>query len=246
MLVLIWNVFHGRSRPPAGRELFDEFAASLEAWNWDAALLQEVPPWWCGPLASRCGAEESATLTSRNWLPAMRRAVATRWPDLIKSNGGGANLILVRGRRILEHRRARLCWLPERRWVHAVAISDGTWVGNLHTEPRAEQGAHAARMMRAWAGEQPVVLGGDFNVPADQLAEALAEIGFTYAGGSGGDLVFADGLIGGNVETVDRGPLSDHAPLVLRLSRSRADARQAVAEPSVPHARPPSPRGARP
>ncbi len=46
MRVLTWNLMHGRAVPPAGRELFDEFALALAGWEWEVALLQEVPPWW--------------------------------------------------------------------------------------------------------------------------------------------------------------------------------------------------------
>ena len=46
MLVLTWNLFHGRAVPPAGRDLLGDFAAALAGWDWDVALLQEVPPWW--------------------------------------------------------------------------------------------------------------------------------------------------------------------------------------------------------
>ena len=35
--------FHGRSVPESRRDLFDEFAAALAGWEWDVALLQEVP-----------------------------------------------------------------------------------------------------------------------------------------------------------------------------------------------------------
>ena len=125
--VLTWNLLHGRAVPRAGRDLFDEFAAALGGWNWDLALLQEVPPWWPAALARDGWTPISGSvLTSRNALLALRRAVAIRWPDVIKSNGGGANAILVRGERIVEHRAQRLCSLPERRWMHAARLGDGT------------------------------------------------------------------------------------------------------------------------
>ena len=38
-----------------------------------------------------------SVLTSRNLGLPLRRAIASRNPDLLKSNGGGANAILVRG-----------------------------------------------------------------------------------------------------------------------------------------------------
>ena len=50
-----------------------------------------------------CGAEARAVLTSRNALLPLRRAIAERRPDLIKSNGGGANAILVRRRGHARH-----------------------------------------------------------------------------------------------------------------------------------------------
>ena len=56
MRVLTWNLFHGRAVPPAGRDLAREFAAALAAWEWDVALLQEVPPWWPPALGRACGA----------------------------------------------------------------------------------------------------------------------------------------------------------------------------------------------
>ena len=51
--VLTWNLMHGRARPSAGRDLRPEFTAALAGWEWDVALLQEVPPWWPEPLARR-------------------------------------------------------------------------------------------------------------------------------------------------------------------------------------------------
>ncbi|MDP8968304.1 MAG: hypothetical protein M3N04_06880, partial [Actinomycetota bacterium] len=81
MRVLTWNLYHGRAVPPAGRDLQDEYAAALAGWNWDVALLQEVPPWWPPVLARACEADERTALTSRNALPALRRAIAQRAPD---------------------------------------------------------------------------------------------------------------------------------------------------------------------
>ena len=107
MLVLSWNLFHGRAQPAAGRPLAAEFAAALAGWSWDVALLQEVPPWWPAPLAAATGASARMALTSRNSLLAVRRAIASRNPDLLGANGGGCNAILVRGGTIGAHRDAR-------------------------------------------------------------------------------------------------------------------------------------------
>jgi endonuclease/exonuclease/phosphatase family metal-dependent hydrolase len=201
---------HGRAVPPAGRDLFDEFAGALSGWTWDVALLQEVPPWWPSRLIP--SAEWRSVLTSRNFALPVRRTIATRWPDAIKSNGGGANAILVRDRPILEHRSQRLAWLPERRWIHAARLP-GVWVGNLHASGKglAESGREfeiAREALLEWAGEDPAVLGGDFNVRSLYLP------GFRYAGGAHVDHVLVSGLkVAGPAEVLDRGRLSDHAPV---------------------------------
>src|SRR3954447_12080546 len=114
MRVLTWNLFHGRAVPEIRRSLLPEFTTMLAGWEWDVALLQEVPPWWPPALAAACGAQERSVLTSRNLALPARRAVASRRPDLLKANGGGANTILVRGR-VLEHRATLLTRWPERR-----------------------------------------------------------------------------------------------------------------------------------
>lgn len=211
--VLTWNLLHGRSLPPAGHDLFEEFAERLAGWAWDVALLQEVPPWWPQPLGAATGAQARMALTSRNALLPARRAIAVRWPDLIKSNGGGANAILVRGRGIEAHRVRRLSWLPERRWVHAVRLAGGLWVGNLHTGSFAEQGRLAAATLLGWAEGAPVVLGGDFNVAP------LTLDGFDLAGGHGVDQVFVGGAMtpGGSSEVLERGRLSDHKPVLVSV-----------------------------
>ncbi len=213
--VLTWNLLHGRSVPGAGRDLFDEFAIALQGWEWDVALLQEVPPWWPAALADRLGAEPRYKLTSRNALLPIRRAIAVRRPDLIKSGGGGANAILVRGDSVLQHRWRRLCLWPERRWVHGVLLQRaGVWVANLHGGGPVRDANRAAASVLAWAGPHtPAVLGGDFNI------RNLALDGFAYAGGHDVDLVFARGLApAGEAEALDRGALSDHAPVSVTLA----------------------------
>ncbi len=218
MRVLTWNVFHGRSRPPAGRDLFEEFAAAIAAWPWDVALLQEVPPWWPRRLAERSRASMRMNVTGRVLLPGVQRRVADRWPDVMKSWGGGSNAILVRDARIADHREQRLRWLPERRWMHAVRLEGGTWLANIHAQtrprPRPEHDiAKAARALDAWTAGAPVVFGGDFNIP-DPVVPAMERIG-----GRGVDHVFARGYDRVSGERLDAGPLSDHAPLLYGLSR---------------------------
>src|SRR3954447_2899899 len=113
MRVLTWNLFHGRAVPEIRRSLLPEFTTMLAGWEWDVALLQEVPPWWPPALAAACGARHAAAPTSRNFAPPVRRAMASRAPDVLKSNGGGANAILVRGE-LTARARVRLTVRPER------------------------------------------------------------------------------------------------------------------------------------
>lgn len=227
MLVLTWNLFHGRALPNAGRDLFPEFRDALDGWEWDVALLQEVPPWWPVPLARACGASARMALTSRNALPCVRRAIAERAPDLIKSNGGGANAILVRGQAIAEHRRVVLRHRPERRVMHAVRLPGG-WVGNLHAQVHSEARAQAdlqrsAAALLDWAGETgAVVLGGDTNTRRPNAP------GFAIAGGHDVDFVMARGMARhGRVDVLDRGTLSDHAPVRVQLLPAEVAGRSA-------------------
>jgi endonuclease/exonuclease/phosphatase family metal-dependent hydrolase len=227
LCVLTWNLKHGRAVPSAGRDLFEDFLAALAGWRWDVALLQEVPPWWPSLLGARLRADWRLVLTSRNAGLAARRALATRWPDAIKSNGGGCNAVLVRQGSdavgaIAEHRILRLTWLPERRWLIAVrpARPGEMWVGNVHLTGGhggaavGEARAAAAAMLK-WAGDRgSAVLGGDFNL------SSLALDGFSHAAGVHVDHVFARGLdAAGEAEVLDSGPLSDHAPLRVALRR---------------------------
>lgn len=217
MRVLTWNLFHGRAVPGARRDLQERFAAVLASWAWDVALLQEVPPWWPPALARACDADARSAPTSRNALPAVRRRLAERWPDVMKSNGGGANAILVRpgGGRIVDDRRLLLRRWPERRVCHAVALDDATWCANLHAQvdspARARADAErAAAATLAWASGAPVLLGGDFNVGAPAAA------GLRRLGGQGVDHVLGRGWsAAGPPEAPDRGELSDHAAVIV-------------------------------
>lgn len=219
MKILSWNLFHGRAVPPAGRDLHARFAAALAGWDWDVALLQEVPPWWAPRLARACDADARTALTSRNVpLPGLRRRVADRWPDVIKSGGGGANTILVRGMRITEHRTVTLRRWPERRVGHAVALDGGPWCANLHAQVHSEERARsdiarAAAATLQWSRGSPALLGGDFNVREPRVP------GFEWLGGRG-----VDHLLGHEIETadepvrvLDHGELSDHAPVLVTV-----------------------------
>jgi endonuclease/exonuclease/phosphatase family metal-dependent hydrolase len=224
MQVLTWNLFHGRAVPPAGRDLRAQFAAALAGWSWDVALLQEVPPWWAPDLARACEAEARTALTSRN-VPfgALRRWVADRRPDLIKSGGGGANTILVRGMTITDHRQIVLRRWPERRVCHGVALDGGPWCSNLHAQVHSMQRAEAdiarsAAATLAWSRGGPALLGGDFNVRAPQAP------GFEWLGGHGVDHVLGHAVIptGEPAQILDSGVLSDHAPILVSLTLAPA------------------------
>lgn len=217
--VITWNLMHGRAQPRAGRDLQREFTAVLADWDWDVALLQEVPPWWPAPLAAALGAEYRLVLTSRNGLLALRRAIAVRQPDLIKSNGGGANAILARRDRIVAHQAYRLRRWPERRWLHAVRLACGIWVANVHASAGSEGAAmHDGRVVAAtslrWAGGDPLTVGGDFNLRRPEFP------GLRHVAGRDVDHVFvADGVRAeGGYAVLERGVLSDHPPLAVTVA----------------------------
>jgi endonuclease/exonuclease/phosphatase family metal-dependent hydrolase len=194
----------------------------LAGWEWDAALLQEVPPWWPSLLADAAGAEQRTALTSRNIGLAGRRALAERWPDLIKSNGGGSNAILAR-RAIVEHHALRLRSWPERRVAQLARLDDGTCLANFHASARRELAeAELGRLWQralAWAGEKPLVLGGDLNLrdpraPGSDVAHlASRDVDHIFARGgqpaSPAELLDRHLILAGR-----RVELSDHVPLV--------------------------------
>jgi endonuclease/exonuclease/phosphatase family metal-dependent hydrolase len=223
--VLTWNLYHGRSLPPAGRELLREFASRLAAWQWDAALLQEVPPWWPPAIARTLGAEQRTALTSRNAGLAVRRSLARRWPDVLKSNGGGSNAILVRGS-IVQYAALRLRTWPERRVAQHVRLREGTCVVNYHASARRALAEQELERLLAysldWAGEAPVVVGGDLNLRAPL---ALANE-FGHVAQRDVDHLLARGLEpAAEAQLLDRdvvvgrarAELSDHVPLAVSL-----------------------------
>jgi endonuclease/exonuclease/phosphatase family metal-dependent hydrolase len=215
--VLTWNLFHGRSVPGSGRSLLGEFSATLAGWEWDVALLQEVPPWWPPALARAADAQARHVLTSRNSLLPLRRWIAERNPDLIRSNAGGANAILVRGAAIEQHASARLRRRPERRWAHGVRVGGGVWVVNVHAtvparDPERRDLALARDLALRWAGDAPLVLGGDVNQCTPHVP------GLTHVAGHHVDHLFVRGLeAAGPAWRPEHDALSDHDPLAVDL-----------------------------
>jgi endonuclease/exonuclease/phosphatase family metal-dependent hydrolase len=222
--VLTWNLFHGRSRPRGGRELLEEFSGLLAGWSWDLAILQEVPPWWPDALAERCGAVQRTALTSRNSLLGLRRALARRRPDLMKSNGGGANALLARVPLSADRAVGLRLW-PERRVGQLARLADGTVIANVHASTRvrlAEQElSRLSELALAWADGAPVVLGGDLNLRAPRPPDALVHVAARDV-----DHLFATGLERhGEPQIHERLALvagctlelSDHPPLEVEL-----------------------------
>ena len=168
------------------RGLLDEFATVLAGAAWDVALLQETPPRFAAPLAEACGAEAHRVLTSRNGLGVLRAAAARLNPDLIASGEGGSNLTLVRRggalggiveRRGLAIHEGR----PERRAMALTRTASGICVANLHATSNVPPMAVAdvllaARTAVEFAGEAPLLFGGDLNLRPRQNPELFAEL----------------------------------------------------------------------
>jgi endonuclease/exonuclease/phosphatase family metal-dependent hydrolase len=169
------------------RELTAEFATVLAAAEWDVALLQECPPRFAAPLARACDAEAHRVPTSRNSLRPLRTVAARLNPDLIASGEGGSNLTLVRntfrcalsphnGEKahrkgvIVERRELAIhTGRPERRAMAFTRTASGLCVANLHaTNDRPALAAadvlKAAQAATEWAGDLPLLFGGDLNL----------------------------------------------------------------------------------
>ena len=175
------------------RDLRPEFARLLAQAQWDVALLQECPPRWVARLAADCGAAAHVSLTSRNSLAPLRSLLARANPDLIASAEGGSNVILVRDEgaaAISEPRELVIATRPERRTMAFARLRSGIAVANLHASNRppgdaAQEVIEAAETAIRWAGQRPLILGGDFNLRPDrapQVFARLAELGFSAPG----------------------------------------------------------------
>ena len=181
----------GTTHIQVNRDLLPEFTTVLEREEpgWDIALLQECPPRWLDSLRARLGAEACISLTSRNSLPRLRAAIARRTPDLIASGEGGSNLTLVRpsAGQIVLRREITLCPgpFPERRTMAFVELSTGVCVGNMHLtndqpDLASEQLLKAAAAADRWAGDHPLILGGDFNLRPAERPDPFRELEELY------------------------------------------------------------------
>jgi endonuclease/exonuclease/phosphatase family metal-dependent hydrolase len=136
-------------------------------------------------------------LTSRNSLGALRAAAARLNPDLIASGEGGSNLTLVRPDgslgKIVERRELAIHeGRPERRAMAFTRTGSGTCFANLHAtndQPAlaAADVLKAARAATEWAGEAPLLFGGDLNLRPGEDPSIFEELedrfGLAGAGG---------------------------------------------------------------
>jgi len=233
------------------RDLSREFATLLAASAWDVALLQEAPPRFAAPLARACAAESHRVLTSRNSLGPLRALLARQNPDLIASGEGGSNLTLVRvpGKLggIAERRELEIhAGEPERRAMAFTRTASGVCVANLHATNDApamavEDVLRAARAADRWAGDAPLIFGGDLNLRPAEDPELFARLESEHGLAAPTAPKAIDHLLVRGLEVV-RGPspwpperrelplegralrLSDHAPV---------EARYAAAEPPL-------------
>jgi hypothetical protein len=181
------------------RDLAAEFAAMLAGATWDVALLQECPPRFAAPLARACEADGHRVLTSRNSLGALRAVAARLNPDLIASGEGGSNLTLVRNSSrcalppydgekahrngvIVERRELAIhTGRPERRAMAFTRTASGLCVANLHaTNDRPELATAdvllAAEAAVEWAGDSPLLFGGDLNLRPGKTPGVFEEL----------------------------------------------------------------------
>jgi endonuclease/exonuclease/phosphatase family metal-dependent hydrolase len=235
------------------RDLLGELCHLLAGAEWDVALLQECPPRYWAPLADACAAEAHGVLTSRNSFGALRGLAARLNPDLIAAGEGGSNLTLVRNsfhrkggiaeRRELAIHEGR----PERRAMAFTRIAAGggdasgdLCVANLHAtndrpELAAEDVLRAAEAATAWAGDAPLLFGGDLNLRPEEDPEVFVELRerFGLAAPTGPEAI--DHLLSRGLETIEPPHtwlpqrrelrqdgralrLSDHAPVEARFA----------------------------
>jgi endonuclease/exonuclease/phosphatase family metal-dependent hydrolase len=239
---LLWITERNATHAQVNRGLFDEFADWIDRRSWDVALLQEAPPRWFRPLARRCEANGALVLTSRNWGQFARRLIAELNPDLIASSEGGSNQTLARApRRVHDLRRHTMTLRPERRRMLFARIGLGegatVCVANLHATagmPRtaAAEVERAAELAVEWAGDHPLVFGGDLNLRTVSEPEVFGRLRERFELAPPTDPDAIDHLLVRGLEVVDPparlrpeerevpGPgglrirLSDHSPVV--------------------------------
>lgn len=176
------------------RDLTAEFATLLSSAAWDVAMLQECPPRFAGPLARASGAEWHRVFTSRNELGFWRALLARQNPDLMASAEGGSNTTLVRvpGKLggIAEMRELEIhAGEPERRAMAFTRTAAGVCVANLHATNDIPKLAVADVLLAAeaasgWAGDAPLIFGGDLNLRPAEDPELFAKLATEFGLGS--------------------------------------------------------------
>jgi endonuclease/exonuclease/phosphatase family metal-dependent hydrolase len=266
---LTWNLLHGRDFPPepelrtwqkrlwpgewrqgdhvqVNGPLLKEFQAKLASFEWDVALLQEAPPRFLDPLAEAAGAAGRRVLTSRNSLAFLRTAIAEWNPDLIASNEGGSNQLLVRPPwTIAEVRTLELARRPERRmaiWArHSHPDGQTLCVANMHATAEGDHSRAAHELLRVaaqcveWNADAPLIVGGDMNLRPREQPWAFEQLGSKYGLAPATATDAIDHLLARGLDVVDpprrlpaearevvRGDgarlrLSDHAPVAARF-----------------------------
>lgn len=183
---LLRTTLRNATHVQVNRDLLPEFISLIAGSEWDVALLQEAPPRFADPLARACGADAHRVLTSRNTLGRLRGLAGRLNPDLIASGEGGSNLTLVRRdgalgsivtRRELEIHRGH----PERRAMAFTETASGICIANLHATNdipalAAEDLRLGARTATNWAGDFPLIFGGDLNLRPREHPEPFAEL----------------------------------------------------------------------
>lgn len=238
-LVRSWNVFHGRTHPPA-RQAYLEDAVTLAAQgDPDVLCLQELPLWSSARLERWSGMAAYAVRTRRG-LGFPGRWITNLHHGFFRSSlAGQANAVLVASRlAVLEHRWLVLNGLrsraKERRMCQAVrvALPDGRTmlVLNLHLSHHGAGRPADAELRRAasFADElavpgEPVILVGDFNVtPVTSSVLAVLTRGGFSAPSPGIDHILVRGTSSSPLEAwpderrrLNGLLVSDHAPVEL-------------------------------
>lgn len=177
LLVVTWNLFHGRTVPPSGEAYLEEMVGLIAAAAPGVACLQELPVWALERLERWSGMRPIPAVT----MPALGGALASRLteraPDRLRSGlTGQANAILVapsldvretaviplnpRGFRRREAQRMRLpggvrgAWGQNRRVAQVIRIGAGersVAVANTHLTRLADSRPAEAELERALA-----------------------------------------------------------------------------------------------
>jgi endonuclease/exonuclease/phosphatase (EEP) superfamily protein YafD len=173
-------------------DLFDEFASLIDSVDWDVALFQEFPPSWStrrrflwppNRLAQACRADAHRALSGRNWLQPFTSVIGRWRPDLLGAWEGGSDTTLARGAAggIAERRRVVLTRRPELRVMALTRLQAGPCVANLHVSTKPSSAERelldGAERAVAFAGSDPLIFGGDFNVrpKASKVFDQLEE-----------------------------------------------------------------------